>query len=50
MYAKSFKTEKSYKWPHPIKQTRKLKYDKPVKVTKAMLLKASGPRIFPEYA
>ena len=48
MYAKSFITEKTYKWTHPIKQTRKLKYDKTKKLTKAMLLKASGPRIFPE--
>jgi hypothetical protein len=48
LYAKSFKTEKTFKWSHPIKQTRKLKYDKPKKLTKAMLLKASGPRIFPE--
>jgi len=46
IYAKSFKTEKTYRSPHTIKQTRKLKYDKPVKVTKAMLLKASGPLIF----
>ena len=49
MYAKSFKTEKTYKWPSPIKQTRKLKYNKPPKkLTPKMLLKASGPRIFPE--
>jgi len=48
MYAKSFKTEKTYKWPYPIKQTRKLKYNKLKKLTNAMLLKASGPRIFPE--
>ena len=48
MYAKSFKTEKTYKWPHQIKQTRKLKYNKTKKLTKAMLIKASGPRIFPE--
>jgi hypothetical protein len=48
MYAKSFKTEKTYKWPSPIKQTKKLKYSKTKKLTKAMLLKASGPRIFPE--
>ena len=51
MYTKTFKTEKSYKWPHPIKQTRKLKYNKsPTKLTKQMLLKASGPRIFPEFS
>ena len=61
MYSKSFKAEKSYKWPclpgpegarpHAIKQTRKLKYNTPpTKLTKAMLLKASGPRIFPEFA
>ena len=50
MYTKTFKTEKSYKSPHAIKQTRKLKYNKPpAKLTKAMLLKASGPRIFPEF-
>ena len=49
MYVKSFKTEKTYKWPHQIKQTRKLKYSKaPKKLTKTMFLKASGPRIFPE--
>jgi len=48
MYAKSFMTEKTYKWPHQIKQTRKLKCDKTKKLTKAMLIKASGPRIFPE--
>jgi integrase len=45
----TFKAQKTYKSPHPIKQTRKLKYDKPpAKLTKAMLLKASGPRIFPK--
>ena len=49
MYAKTFKGEKISEWPSPIKQTRKLKYSKaPKKLTKAMLLKASGPRIFPE--
>ena len=50
LYSKTFKTEKTYKWPHTNKQTRKLKYDKPQKLTKAMLLKASGPRIFPEFS
>jgi hypothetical protein len=51
MYSKSFKAEKSYKWPHAIKQTRKLKYNTPpTKLTPKMLLKASGPRIFPEFA
>ena len=51
MYTKTFKAEKTSKWPHTIKQTRKLKYNKPpTKLTKAMLLKASGPRIFPEFA
>lgn len=50
LYAKSFKQEKTFKWSHPIKQTRKLKYDKPKKLTNAMLLKASGPRIFPEFS
>ena len=49
IYAKSFKTEKTYRSPHTIKQTRKLKYDTPTKITKQMLLKASGPRIFPEF-
>ena len=48
MYAKTFKGEKTSKWTHQIKQTRKLKYNKTKKLTKAMLLKASGPRIFPE--
>jgi hypothetical protein len=48
MFAKSFKTEKTYKWPFPNKQTKKLKYNKLKKLTNAMLLKASGPRIFPE--
>jgi hypothetical protein len=51
IFAKSFKAEKTYRYPYAIKQTRKLKYDKPpVKLTKAMLLKASGPRIFPEFS
>jgi len=51
MYAKSFKAEKTYRYPYAIKQTRKLKYDKPpTKLTPKMLLKASGPRIFPELA
>ena len=51
MYAKTFKNEKSYRYPHAIKQTRKLKYNKPpAKLTPKMLLKASGPRIFPEFA
>jgi hypothetical protein len=50
MFAKTFKSEKTYRYPHPIKQTRKLKYNKPQKLTKAMLLKASGPRIFPEFS
>jgi len=50
MFAKSVKNEKTYKWPHAIKQTRKIKYDKPpTKLTPKMLLKASGPRIFPEF-
>jgi hypothetical protein len=50
MFAKSFKNEKTYKYPHAIKQTRKLKYNKPpAKLTPKMLLKASGPRIFPEF-
>ena len=49
MYVKSFKAEKTSEWPHQRKQTRKLKYSKaPKKLTKTMLLKASGPRIFPE--
>jgi hypothetical protein len=49
MYVKSFKAEKTSEWPHQSKQTKKLKYNKPPKkLTKAMLLKASGPRIFPE--
>jgi len=48
MYAKTFKNEKTYRYPHAIKQTRKLKYNKPpAKLTPKMLLKASGPRIFP---
>jgi hypothetical protein len=47
IYAKTFKGEKTYKSLHPIKQTRKLKYNKPpAKITKAMLLKASGALIF----
>jgi len=52
MYSKTFKAEKTYKWPYPsIKKTNKLKYNKPpTKLTKAMLLKASGPRIFPEFS
>jgi hypothetical protein len=51
LYAKTFKAEKTYKSSHPIKQTRKLKYNKPpAKITKAMLVKASGPRIFSEFA
>ena len=51
MFSKSFKSEKTYAYPHEIKQTRKLKYNKPpTKLTKAMLLKASGPRIFPEFS
>jgi len=51
LYAKTFKSEKTYKWPHASKQTRKLKYNKPpAKLTPKMLLKASGPRIFPEFA
>ena len=50
IYGKTFKAEKTSKWPHAIKQTRKLKYNKPpTKITKQMLLKASGPRIFPEF-
>ena len=50
IYAKTFKTQKTYRSPHAIKQTRKLKYNKPpAKITKQMLLKASGPRIFPEF-
>jgi hypothetical protein len=48
MFKKSFKNEKVYKWPHTMKQTKKLKYTKPPKkLTKRMLLKASGPHIFP---
>jgi len=48
IYTKAFKAEKTYKSPHPIKQTRKLKYNKPpAKLTKVMLFKATGPRIFP---
>jgi len=51
MYAKTFKTQKTYRYPHAIKQTRKLKYNKPpAKLTPKMLLKASGPRIFPEFS
>lgn len=51
MYAKTFKNEKTYRYPHAIKQTRKLKYNTPpTKLTPKMLLKASGPRIFPEFA
>jgi|APGre2960657444_1045066.scaffolds.fasta_scaffold06935_6 hypothetical protein len=47
IYGKTFKAEKTYRSPHTIKQTRKLKYNKPpTKITKAMLLKASGPLIF----
>ena len=50
MFVKSFKKEKTYRYPHAIKQTRKLKYDKPpTKLTPKMLLKASGPKIFPEF-
>ena len=49
IYTKTFKGEKTSEWPSPIKQTRKLKYSKaPKKLTPKMLLKASGPRIFPE--
>ena len=48
IYTKTFKGEKTSEWPSPIKQTRKLKYSKAKKLTKTMLLKASGPRIFPE--
>ena len=51
IYRKTFKAEKTSKWTHTIKQTQKLKYNKPpAKLTKAMLLKASGPRIFPEFS
>ena len=48
MYKKTFKTQKTYKFPYIIKQSKTLKYAKaPKKLTKAMLIKASGPRIFP---
>jgi hypothetical protein len=48
MYKKTFKTQKTFKYPHTIKQSKTLKYAKPPKkLTKAMLIKASGPRIFP---
>ena len=52
MYAKTFKQQKTFKYPYTIKQSRKLKlklkYTKaPKKLTRAMLIKASGPRIFP---
>jgi hypothetical protein len=51
LYSKTFKNEKLYKWPHTIKQTRKLKYNKPPeKLTPKMLIMASGPGIFPEFA
>ena len=47
IYGKTFKAEKTYRSPYTIKQTRKLKYNKPpTKITKQMLLKASGPLIF----
>ena len=48
MYTKTFKHQKTFKYPHTIKQSKTLKYAKaPKKLTKAMLIKASGPRIFP---
>jgi len=48
MYKNTFKTQKTFKYPHTIKQSKTLKYaDVPKKLTKAMLIKASGPRIFP---
>jgi hypothetical protein len=48
MYKNTFKTQKTYKHPHTMKQSKTLKYAKaPKKLTKAMLIKASGPRIFP---
>jgi hypothetical protein len=48
MFKKTFKNEKIYKFPYIIKQSKTLKYAKaPKKLTKAMLIKASGPRIFP---
>lgn len=51
LYAKTFKAEKTYRYSNTGKQTRKLKYNKPpTKLTPKMLLEASGPRIFPEFA
>ena len=48
MYKNTFKQQKIYKYPHTMKQSKTLKYAKaPKKLTKAMLIKASGPRIFP---
>jgi hypothetical protein len=48
MYKKTFKTQKTFKYPHTIKQSKTLKYAKaPKKLTKAMLIKASGQHIFP---
>jgi hypothetical protein len=47
MYKNTFKTQKTFKYPHTI-SLKTLKYAKaPKKLTKAMLIKASGPRIFP---
>ena len=48
MYKNTFKQQKIYKYPHTIKQSKTLKYAKaPKKLTKAMLIKASGALIFP---
>jgi hypothetical protein len=50
LYNKSFKGQKQFCYTRKIK-TGALKYaEAPSKITGSMLLKASGPRIFPEYA
>ena len=45
MHRDAFKGEKTFAWPHPVKQNKTMKYSKaPTKITKAMILKAAGPR------
>jgi len=46
MYRVAFKGEKTFTWPHSMKYRNKtMKYSKtPEKITKAMILKAAGPK------
>lgn len=43
MYRTAFKGEKTFTWPHTVKQRKTMKYSKAPKITKAMILKATGP-------